>query len=98
MSSEARLQRAVDKIYPALTALISRASSDSVVTLSKIYRHGWRFADRGLDTVLQKKLTDDGYGSPESENSRAGFPALRRDRRAQSRSRPARKENQWQVC
>ncbi|HEY8994816.1 MAG TPA: rod shape-determining protein [Lacunisphaera sp.] len=55
----------LDKIYPALTTLISRASSDSVAQLlQNIVITGGGSRIRGLDTVIQQKLTDDGFESP----------------------------------
>lgn len=57
--------RLLDKIYPALTALIARASSDSVAQLlQNIVITGGGSRIRGLDTVIQQKLTDDGFESP----------------------------------
>jgi rod shape-determining protein MreB and related proteins len=57
--------RLLDKIYPALTTLISRASSDSVATLlQNIVITGGGSRIRGLDTVIQQKLMDDGFESP----------------------------------
>jgi len=54
----------IDRIYPALTSLIEAASSDSVVTLlQNIIITGGGSQIRGIDTVLQKRLTDDGYES-----------------------------------
>jgi len=75
MSSGAPATRWSIKIYRPSPALISRASSDSVVTLSKILSSRVAFAIRGLDTVLQKKPHDDGYEGPRV-NSRAGFPSV----------------------
>jgi rod shape-determining protein MreB and related proteins len=55
----------LDRIYPALTTLISRASSDSVAQLlQNIVITGGGSRIRGLDTVIQQKLTDDGFESP----------------------------------
>lgn len=55
----------LDRIYPALTTLISRASSDSVAQLlQNIVITGGGSRIRGLDTVLQQKLTEDGFESP----------------------------------
>src|SRR6185369_7049250 len=55
----------IDKIYPAVTKLIERASSDSVVTLlQNIIITGGGSQIKGIDTLLQKKLTDDGYEAP----------------------------------
>jgi rod shape-determining protein MreB and related proteins len=57
--------RLLDKIYPALTTLIARASSDSVAQLlQNIVITGGGSRIRGLDTVIQQKLTDDGFESP----------------------------------
>jgi rod shape-determining protein MreB len=57
--------RLLEKIYPAITTLISRASSDSVAQLlQNIVVTGGGSRIRGLDTVLQQKLADDGFESP----------------------------------
>lgn len=57
--------RLLDKIYPALTTLIARASSDSVAQLlQNIVITGGGSRIRGLDTVIQQKLADDGFESP----------------------------------
>lgn len=57
--------RLLEKIYPALTTLISRASSDSVAQLlQNIVVTGGGSRIRGFDTVLQQKLSDDGFESP----------------------------------
>jgi rod shape-determining protein MreB len=57
--------RLLEKIYPALTTLIARASSDSVATLlQNIVVTGGGSRIRGFDTVLQEKLAADGYESP----------------------------------
>ena len=57
--------RLLEKIYPALTTLIARASSDSVATLlQNIVITGGGSRIRGLDTVIQQKLTDDGFEAP----------------------------------
>lgn len=57
--------RLMEKIYPALTTLISRASSDSVAQLlQNIVVTGGGSRIRGFDTVLQEKLTADGFESP----------------------------------
>jgi rod shape-determining protein MreB len=57
--------RLLERIYPALTTLIARASSDSVATLlQNIVITGGGSRVRGLDTVIQQKLTDDGFESP----------------------------------
>jgi rod shape-determining protein MreB len=57
--------RLLEKIYPALTTLISRALSDSVEQLlQNIVITGGGSRIRGIDTVLQQKLAADGYASP----------------------------------
>lgn len=57
--------RLLEKIYPALTTLIGRASSDSVAQLlQNIVVTGGGSRIRGFDTVLQEKLAADGYESP----------------------------------
>ncbi len=57
--------RLLEKIYPAVTALIARASSESVAQLlQNIVITGGGSRIRGLDTVLQQKLTEDGFESP----------------------------------
>jgi rod shape-determining protein MreB and related proteins len=57
--------RLLDKIYPALTTLIARASSDSVAQLlQNIVITGGGSRIRGIDTVLQQKLAADGFESP----------------------------------
>jgi rod shape-determining protein MreB len=57
--------RLMEKIYPALTTLISRASSDSVAQLlQNIVVTGGGSRIRGFDLVLQQKLAEDGYESP----------------------------------
>jgi rod shape-determining protein MreB len=55
----------MEKIYPAVTALISRASSESVAQLlQNIVVTGGGSRIRGFDTVLQQKLIEDGYEAP----------------------------------
>lgn len=57
--------RLLEKIYPALTTLIGRASSDSVAQLlQNIVITGGGSRIRGLDTVIQQKLADDGFEAP----------------------------------
>lgn len=57
--------RLLEKIYPALTTLIARASSDSVAQLlQNIVVTGGGSRIRGFDTVLQQKLAADGFESP----------------------------------
>ncbi|HZZ20041.1 MAG TPA: rod shape-determining protein [Opitutaceae bacterium] len=86
----------IDKIYPALTMLIASASSDSVVTLlQNIIITGGGSQIRGIDTVLQKRLSDDGYEAPKVRLAGQDFQryvaigALKAARAA--------RENQWQV-
>ncbi len=53
------------KVYPALTTLIARASSDSVAQLlQNIVVTGGGSCIRGFDTVLQQKLAADGFEGP----------------------------------
>ncbi|HLP24774.1 MAG TPA: rod shape-determining protein, partial [Acidobacteriota bacterium] len=57
--------RLIEKIYPALTTLIARASSDSVAQLlQNIVVTGGGSRIRGLDLVLQEKLAADGFEAP----------------------------------
>ena len=86
----------IDKIYPALATLIASASSDSVVTLlQNIIITGGGSQIEGIDTVLQKRLTDDGYENPRVRLAGQDFQryvaigALKAARAA--------RENQWQV-
>jgi rod shape-determining protein MreB len=86
----------VDKIYPVLTSLIARASSDSVETLlQNIIVTGGGSQIRGLDTVLQNKLSDDGYASPKVKL--AGHDFQRYVAIGALRAARAARENQWQV-
>jgi rod shape-determining protein MreB and related proteins len=55
----------LEKIYPALTTLIARASSDSVAQLlQNIVVTGGGSCIRGFDTVLQQRLAADGFEGP----------------------------------
>ncbi|HEY4302165.1 MAG TPA: rod shape-determining protein [Candidatus Didemnitutus sp.] len=57
--------RLIEKIYPSLTALIARAPSDSVEQLlQNIVVTGGGSRIKGIDTVLQEKLTKDGFAAP----------------------------------
>ncbi len=86
----------IDKIYPALTALIQRASSDSVVTLlQNIIITGGGSQIKGIDTYLQKKLTDDGYESPRVRV--AGQDYKRYVALGALKAARAARDNQWQV-
>lgn len=86
----------IDRIYPALTSLIERAPSDSVLTLlQNIVITGGGSQLKGIDTVLHKKLVDDGYEAPKVKLAGQDFKryvaigALKAARAA--------RENQWQV-
>jgi len=86
----------IDKIYPALTTLIQSASSDSVVTLlQNIIVTGGGSQIKGIDTVLQKRLTDDGYESPKVRL--AGQDFQRYVAMGALKAARAARENQWQV-
>lgn len=86
----------IDKIYPALTTLIERAGSDSVVTLlQNIIVTGGGSQLKGIDTLLQKKLTDDGYEAPRVRN--AGQDYKRYVAIGALKAARAARENQWQV-
>jgi rod shape-determining protein MreB len=86
----------IDAIYPSLTSLIQRASSDSVVTLlQNIIVTGGGSQIKGIDTVLQQKLAEDGFESPcvrlagQDYKRYVALGALKAARAA--------RENQWQV-
>jgi rod shape-determining protein MreB len=86
----------IDKIYPALTTLIASASSDSVVTLlQNIIITGGGSQIKGIDTVLQKRLTDDGYENPKVRL--AGQDFQRYVAMGALKAARAARENQWQV-
>jgi len=86
----------IDKIYPALTALIGSASSDSVVALlQNIIVTGGGSQIRGIDTVLQKRLADDGYESPKVRL--AGQDFQRYVALGALKAARAARDNQWQV-
>jgi rod shape-determining protein MreB len=85
----------IDRIYPALTTLIVRASSDSVVQLlQNIIITGGGSQVRGIDTVLQKRLEDDGYESPKVRL--AGQDYKRYVALGAFKAARAARENQWQ--
>jgi rod shape-determining protein MreB len=85
----------IDKIYPALTSLIGRASSDGVVTLlQNIVITGGGSQIKGIDTVLQKKLADDSYESPKVRL--AGQDYKRYVALGALKAARAARENQWQ--
>jgi rod shape-determining protein MreB and related proteins len=86
----------IDRIYPALAALIARAPSDSVVTLlQNIIVTGGGSQMRGIDTELQKRLTDDGFESPRVKL--AGQDFKRYVAMGALKAARAARENQWQV-
>ncbi len=87
--------RLLEKIYPALTTLISRASSESVAQLlQNIVVTGGGSRIRGFDTVLQEKLAADGFEAPKVRLAGAEYKrfvaigALKAARSA--------REDQWQ--
>jgi rod shape-determining protein MreB len=86
----------IDKIYPALTTLIQRASSDSVVTLlQNIIVTGGGSQIRSIDTIVQKKLVDDGFEAPKVRL--AGQDYRRYVALGALKAARAARENQWQV-
>ena len=86
----------IDKIYPALTTLITRAASDSVLTLlQNIIVTGGGSQIKGIDTVLQKRLADDGYESPKVRL--AGQDYKRYVALGALKAARSARENQWQV-
>jgi rod shape-determining protein MreB len=85
----------LDRIYPAITTLITRASSDSVVQLlQNIVITGGGSQIRGIDTVLQKRLADDGYEAPKVRL--AGQDYKRYVAMGAHKAARAARENQWQ--
>jgi rod shape-determining protein MreB len=86
----------IDKFYPALTTLISRAPSDSILALlQNIIITGGGSQIKGIDTVLQKKLSDDGYEAPKVKL--AGQDYKRYVALGALKAARAARENQWQV-
>jgi rod shape-determining protein MreB len=86
----------IDKIYPAITSLIQRASSDSVVTLlQNIIITGGGSQIKGIDTLLQKKLVDEGFENPKVRI--AGQDYKRYVAMGALKAARAARENQWQV-
>jgi rod shape-determining protein MreB len=85
----------IEKIYPALTTLLSRASSDHIETLlQNIIITGGGSQIRGIDTVLQKKLADDGFESPKVKV--AGTDYKRYVAIGALKAARAARDNQWQ--
>lgn len=86
----------IDRIYPALTTLISRAPSDSVLTLlQNIIVTGGGSQIKGIEAVLQKRLADDGYEAPKVKL--AGQDYKRYVALGALKAARAARENQWQV-
>lgn len=86
----------IEKIYPALTSLIARAPSDSVVTLlQNIIITGGGSQIKGIDTVLQQRLSEDGYETPKVKL--AGQDYKRYVAIGALKAARAARENQWQV-
>ncbi len=86
----------IDKIYPSLTSLIERAPSDSVVSLlQNIVITGGGSQLKGIDAVLQKRLSDDGYESPKVKL--AGQDYKRYVALGALKAARSARENQWQV-
>ncbi|HEY0968536.1 MAG TPA: rod shape-determining protein [Opitutaceae bacterium] len=85
----------LDRIVEAARVLIARASSDSVaVLLQNIVVTGGGSQIKGIDTVLQQRLLDEGYASPKVRLAGADYKryvalgALKAARAA--------RESQWQ--
>lgn len=85
----------LDKIYPAVSTLIARASSDSVEQLlQNIVITGGGSRIKGIDTVLQQRLVADGFEAPKVRLAGADYKrfvavgALKAARAA--------REDQWQ--
>jgi hypothetical protein len=86
----------VPELSQRLAALISSASSDSVVALlQNIIITGGGSQSRGIDTVLQKRLADEGYESPRVRL--AGQDFQRYVALGALKAARAARENQWQV-
>ncbi len=85
----------LDKIFEAARTLIGRASSDSVATLlQNIIITGGGSQIKGIDTVLQQRLVDDGYASPKVRL--AGADYKRYVAMGALKAARAARENQWQ--
>lgn len=85
----------LDRIHEAVRTLISRTSSDTVSTLlQNIVITGGGSQIKGIDTVLQQRLTEEGYVAPKVRVAGADYKryvamgALKAARTA--------KDNQWQ--
>ena len=76
--------------------MIARASSDSVVALlQNIIVTGGGSQIKGIDAMLQKKLTDDGFESPKVRL--AGVDYKRYVAIGALKAAQSARENQWQV-
>ncbi len=85
----------LDRIFEAARTLIGRASSDSVATLlQNIVITGGGSQIKGIDTVLQQRLVDDGYASPKVRL--AGADYKRYVAMGALKAARAARENQWQ--
>jgi rod shape-determining protein MreB len=85
----------IEKIYPSLTTLITRASSDSVLgLLQNIIITGGGSQIKGIDTVLQQRLAADGYEGPRVRL--AGQDYKRYVALGALKAARAARENQWQ--
>ena len=85
----------IDKLYPSLTTLIARASSDSVLTLlQNIIVTGGGSQIKGIDTVIQQRLAADGFESPKVKL--AGQDYKRYVAMGAHKAAFAARENQWQ--
>lgn len=86
----------IEQIYPILTRLIARASSDSVVALlQNIIVTGGGSQIKGIDTVLQKRLIEDGFAAPKVRL--AGQDYKRYVAIGALKAARAARENQWQI-
>lgn len=86
----------IERIYPALTRLVARSSSDSVVDLlQNIIVTGGGSQIKGIDTVLQKRLADDGFATPKVRL--AGQDYKRYVAIGALKAARAARENQWQI-
>ncbi len=84
-----------DQVYTALRQLIARAPSDGIAaTLQNIIVTGGGSRIKGIDTVLQKRLEDDGYVSPKVRL--AGVDYKRHVALGALKAARSTKEKQWQ--
>ena len=84
-----------DKLYVGVRQLIARAPSDAVATtLRNIIVTGGGAQMKGMDTVLQQRLTEDGYVNPKVRW--AGVDYKRHVALGALKAARSTKENQWQ--